>query len=140
MQKCCIPYIPCRSLLLSTIVLNDIYVSVTDMHDIQPTARQVQHICMCVTYIKNKFKKKTIVPETSRPLVAVACLAFNQHTGWLFTHRSRYLGERLSPVCPVATPFCGLKEGIWGIKTSGHQIPSSPKYQPILNNRGLTDI
>ena len=23
MQKCCIPYIPCRSLLLSTIVLND---------------------------------------------------------------------------------------------------------------------
>ena len=23
MQKCCIPYIPCRSLLLSTTVLND---------------------------------------------------------------------------------------------------------------------
>ena len=32
MRKCCIPYIPCRSLLLSTIVLNDIYYYIYHHH------------------------------------------------------------------------------------------------------------
>ena len=73
-------------------------------------------------------------------LVALTCLTFNQYTGRLLTCWSRYLGERLPLVLLVATPFCGLKEGIRGIKILWPPDSFLPKYQTILNNRGLRHL
>ena len=54
MQKCCIPYIPCRSLLLSTIVLNEnqcTYITYTYL---------VSNLCMCCMYYHHFFIHSSI--------------------------------------------------------------------------------